>query len=223
MYGGLVKHPSHKLDMREKLRHFGAENLTPQELLALVLGSGNGVESVKKTASRILKAMPLETLAHKPLSALLSVSGLGMAKAARILAALELGRRSAQPPKRVIKNPAAALPYLAEMRSKTREHTLCLYLNARHELVHKETIAVGGLNYSVLEARDVFAPAFRLPATSIILAHNHPSGTLEASEDDLHVTEKLVEAGKLLGITLLDHLILTHQGHISLKEKGYIP
>ena len=206
--------------IREKLRSFGPQNLNNEELLALILGSGTLNVSVIQLATQILHRFPLEMLHQQSLAQLISVTGLGLAKAAQIMAALELGKRNHQPASVQIKNPRHVLPHLEHIRRKRREHTLCLYLNARHELLHKETIAIGGLNYSLLEARDVLSPALRLPAVSIILAHNHPSGSTEPSAEDLSVTAKLAQAGKLLGVTLLDHLIVTKTAYVSLREQG---
>lgn len=208
--------------MREKLRHFGVANLSNTELLAIVLGSGTVNLSVIQLATAILKAYPLELLHQQTLAKLTALSGIGIAKAGQILAAVELGRRNLQPPRETVKNPRDVLPHLDQIRRRQREHTLCFYLNARHELVHKETIAIGGLNYSLLEARDVFSPALRLPAVSIILAHNHPSGSTKPSQEDFDVTARLAAAGKLLGVTLLDHLIVTKTAYTSLREQGKI-
>ncbi|HCR81290.1 MAG: repair protein RadC protein [Candidatus Pacebacteria bacterium GW2011_GWA1_46_10] len=210
----------HRPNIREKLRSFGPQNLSNQELLALILGSGTLNLSVIQLAAQILRQFPLAILHQPSLKKLTTISGLGPAKAAQIMAALELGKRNHQPTPTPIRNPHSVLPHLEEIRRKRREHTICLYLNARHELLHKETVAVGGLNYSLLEARDVFGPALRLPAVSIILAHNHPSGSTKPSQEDLSVTDKLAKAGTLLGVTLLDHLIVTRTAYTSLREQG---
>jgi DNA repair protein RadC len=207
---------------REKLRRFGVANLSNAELLALVLGSGTVNLSVIQLANAILKTYPLELLHQQTLPKLTALNGLGLAKAAQIMAAVELGRRNFQPPHEIIKNPSSVLPHVSALRRLQREHTVCLYLNARHELLHQETVAVGGLNYSLLEPRDIFSPALRLPAASLIMVHNHPSGSTEASKEDLAVTRKLVAVGKMLGVTLLDHLIVTQNNYVSLREKGLI-
>lgn len=215
-----LKTPRKQVKVREKLRFFGAENLTNVELLAVVFGSGQLNLPVMQLAAAVLAKFPLTNLHRQSLLKLQTIHGIGPAKAAQLMAALELGRRNQQPVSHPIKNPTAVLPHVDAIRRLHREHTVCLYLNARHELIHQETVAVGGLNYSLLEARDVFAPAIRLPAVSIIMVHNHPSGSNEPSQEDLTVTNKLAEAGKLLGITLLDHLIVTRRSYCSLREKG---
>jgi DNA repair protein RadC len=207
---------------REKLKSVGVENLSNVELLALVLGSGGRRFSVTALAAELLRRFPLSEISRQPPAALIAFSGMGTAKAAQILAALELGKRALHTGQEAVRNPRAVLAHLEHIRGKQREYTVCLYLNARQELLHKETIAIGGLNYSLLEARDVFAPALRLPAASVILAHNHPSGSTEPSKEDLEVTCTLISAGKLLGITVLDHLIVTKKHYASLRELGHL-
>ena len=170
----------------------------------------------------LFRSFSLNELHQQPITKLIAIPGLGRAKASQILAAVELGRRSALPTKERLINPQAVLNKVSEIRTKTREHTICLYLNGRHELLHQETIAIGGLNYSLIEARDVFGPALRLPAASVILVHNHPSGSIQPSEEDLRVTKRLLEVGKILGVTLLDHLIVTKKDYVSLRELGHL-
>lgn len=208
--------------MREKLADFGGQNLTEVELLAIILGSGGRQSSVLQLARQVLQAFPLSELPQQNLKNFLTVPGIGVAKATQILAALEFGRRCALPPRAVVSSPAQVLMHVEHLRRLPREHTVCLYLNARHELLHTETVAVGGLNYSLLEPRDVFGPALRLPAASCIVVHNHPSGVAEPSPDDLTVTRRLQEAGRLLGVTLLDHIIVAKEEHTSLRELGYL-
>lgn len=207
---------------REKLKNVGTENLTNVELVTLVLGSGGRRFSVTALAAALLRRFSLADISRQPPAALTAFPGMGTAKAAQILAALELGKRALHTNQEIVRNPQAVLAHLEQIRDKQREYTVCLYLNARHELLYKETIAIGGLNYSLLEARDVFAPALRLPAAFVILAHNHPSGAVEPSKEDLQVTRALASAGKLLGIVVLDHLIVTKKHYVSLRELGHL-
>lgn len=207
--------------IREKLGKVGVKNLNDEELISLILCSGNRRASVSTVSKRVLTTFPTEILHQLSLKKITKVSGIGIAKAAQIIAAVELGRRNVQPKREKLINPESVLAHLESIRKKRREHTVCLYLNGRHELLHKETIAIGGLNYSLLEARDVFSPALRLPAASIIMAHNHPSGSIQPSEEDIFVTKKLINVGELLGVTLLDHLIITRDQHASIRELGY--
>jgi len=213
--------PKKQPTIREKLSKVGVKNLDEVELLTLILASGGKQGSVLQLAKQVLKVFPLAVLHRPSLAELIKISGIGIAKASQITAALELGRRNAQPSRERLVNPRSVLAHVSSIRGKRREHTICLYLNGRHELLHQETVAIGGLNYSLLEPRDVFSPALRLPASSVIVVHNHPSGSIRPSKEDLHVTKKLLQAGELLGVNLLDHLIVTKNQHASLREMGY--
>lgn len=210
-----------KPQIREKLVKVGVKNLSDEELISLVLVSGDTKVAVSSLAKQLLATFPLEKLSSQSVKKLTKISGIGVAKATKIMAAVELGRRSLQPKRERVVNPLSVLNHVDHIRRKSREHTICLYLNGRHELLQQETIAIGGLNYSLIEARDVFGPALSLPAASVILIHNHPSGSIQPSEEDLFVTNKLIQAGGLLGVTLLDHLIVTKNSYASLREMGY--
>lgn len=208
---------------REKLKLVGPANLTTIELLALILSSGTHAQPVLKLATQLSNRYSLPDFDQLKRSQLITIKGIGQALSARILASVELGRRIfAESPLIKISQPQTVAQIAADLTYKQQEHTLALYLNGRQELIHRQTIAVGGVNYLMLEARDVFAPAFRLPASFIILVHNHPSGDPEPSQDDLKVTQRLLAAGELLGINLIDHIIVAKKGYVSLKEKGII-
>lgn len=211
-----------KPQLREKLKRFGAKNLTDAELLAILLNTGTSSFSVEKTANNLLKQYPLRKLHLQSISEVSKLKGLGFAKACKVIASLEFGRRNALPTTDKITSPQSVLPYLSTIRNKKKEFALCLYLNALAEIIHSEIIALGGLNYILLEPRDVLFPAVHLPASSFILAHNHPSGNVEPSLADKKTTEKLAQAGKLLGIELIDHLIITKQAYFSFKEAGLL-
>lgn len=206
-----------RLKPREKLKEFGIKNLTNVELLSVVLGSGTAKLSVFNLAHSLLNSFSLEKILKTPSKELIKFPGLGVVKAGQVLAAIELGQRSLKIsalPK--ILTATDAVKHLENIRQKKREHVVCLYLNGRHELIHQETVAIGGLNYSLLEPRDVFGPALRIPAPYIILGHNHPSGSAKPSSEDHQVTEKLKKAGELLGVTLLDHLVIGKNNYFSL-------
>ncbi|MCC6711119.1 MAG: DNA repair protein RadC [Candidatus Pacebacteria bacterium] len=211
-----------KPQLREKLKRFGSKNLTDTELLAILLSTGTSKFSVQKTAHHLLQQYPLKKLHLQNLNELSKLKGIGLAKASKIITALELGRRNTLPTTDKITSPQSVLPYLRTIRHKKKEFALCLYLNALSEIIHSEIIALGGLNYILLEPRDILFPAVHLPATSFILAHNHPSNNPEPSLADKKTTQKLVEAGNLLGIELLDHLIVTKQAYFSFKEAGLL-
>lgn len=216
---------------REKANIFGLENTLDYELVAILLGSGTKQKSVEQIAREIVNRHPVQTWQHTSLDDFLKISGCGTIKSQQIAACIELGRRifvPATPP--VILSSADVYTQVLHLLPKHREEVVCLYLNARSELLKKQTIAIGGLNYSNIHPRDVFAPAILLPCARIILVHNHPSGNTEPSREDIQVTKTIHAAGVLLGIELLDHLIVggtsaqTHQSkkYTSLAEVGLI-
>ncbi len=209
-----------KPKLREKLELFGARNLTNNELLTILLSTGNKQLSANQTAQTLLKKFPLKKLQLLKPSELAKNQGVGIAKASQIISAIELGRRNALPVTDKITSPATALPYLNKLRNKQKEWAICLYLNALSELIHSEMIALGGLNYLLLEPKDLLYPAITLPAASFILAHNHPSGSTEPSLADKKTTQKISQVCQLLGVNFLDHLIITKKAHFSFKEAG---
>ncbi|MFZ5437622.1 MAG: RadC family protein [Patescibacteria group bacterium] len=209
-----------KPKLREKLELFGARNLTNSELLTILLSTGNKQLSANQTAQRLLKKFPLKKLQLLKPSELTEHQGIGVAKASQIISAIELGRRNALPITDKITSPTTALPYLTKLRKKQKEWAICLYLNALSELIHSEMIALGGLNYLLLEPKDLLYPAITLPAASFILAHNHPSGSTEPSLADKKTTQKISQVCQLLGVNFLDHLIISKKAHFSFKEAG---
>lgn len=211
-----------KPKLREKMQRMGVENLSNEELIAILLGSGSTKLPIKKLAKNILKQFPLNKIHLQSIKKLTKITGIGFAHATKILASIELGRRNTFPSLEKILSPTSAIPYLHKIRFKTKEHTMCLYLNARSELIHTEIIALGGLNYTLLEPKDVLGPALTLPATAFILSHNHPSGNTNPSLADKKSTEQLLKASQLLGVQFLDHIIITKQAYFSFKEAGLL-
>jgi DNA repair protein RadC len=168
----------------------------------------------------------LRLLKDASVDEMMSIKGIGSAKAVQIMAAVELGRRIHRlqyEDRYVIRSPEDAANYVMEdMRFLTQEHFVCLYLNTKNQVLHQQTIFIGSLNASIVHPREVFKEAFRRSAASFICLHNHPSGDPSPSREDIDVTKRLNECGKLIGIELLDHLIIGDQKFISLKEKGYM-
>ena len=205
---------------REKLRERGAEALRDEELLAILLRTGVRGKSALDLARKILKeageALPRWTVAD-----FRAIPGVGEAKAAQIVAAFELARRFQGPRRFPIRGPEDVLPYVRHIAHRKQEHVLCLTLNGAGEVIEVHEITVGLVNTSQIHPREVFAPAIADRAAAVILVHNHPSGNLTPSREDLAITRQMVEAGKLLGIDVLDHIILTRDGFLSLKEQGY--
>lgn len=165
-------------------------------------------------------------LMNASLEELTKIKGVGEAKAIQLLAAIELGKRIANmknEERYVIRSPEDGANYvMEEMRFLTQEHFVCLFLNTKNEVIHKQTIFIGSLNASIVHPRELFKEAFRRSAASMICLHNHPSGNPEPSREDIEVTKRLVECGRILGVDVLDHIIIGDKRYVSLKEKGYL-
>ena len=205
---------------REKLAKSGAGRLSDLELLMAIIGSGNAQADVGTIARQVLKLLQ-DKKGELTYGDLRSVVGLGEAKIPVILASLELAERylvdSDQP---MIDSPERAVDLLADIRSKKQEHFVCLTLDGANRLIAKRVVTIGTLTASLVHPREVFADAITDRAAGIIVAHNHPSGSLEISQVDRDVTDRLTEAGKLLGITLVDHIVVTKSEHRSIVGQG---
>lgn len=213
---------------REKLIQYGPAHLSNSELLAIILRSGKKGENVVDFANKILKKYKAENVPGLSFNELRTFPGLGPAKACEILACFELG-------KRLLKGKVAGLYLSPEdiwkelkgIREHKKEHFVIFYLDSRNkeigrEEIKREIISVGSLNANLVHPREVFEPAVKNLAAQIILAHNHPSGDTEPSEEDLKLNKRLVESGKILGIEVTDHIIVGRQGYMSFKEKGLL-
>ncbi len=155
---------------------------------------------------------------------LLQIDGIGKVKAKQILSALKLARMNPCPAESrfTIRSPEDAYNYLNEMKYLSQEHFVVLGLNTKNEIIFKETVFIGSLNASIVHPRETFKHLIRRSCASAIVAHNHPSGQPDPSREDIEVTKRLSEAGKILGIDVLDHIIVGAQSYVSLKEKGYL-
>jgi DNA repair protein RadC len=213
---------------RERLQKLGSGALSSVELLALVIGRGVPGKSALTIAHDLLKRFrSVQGVSSATVEELSAVPGIGMAKAAQLKAAFELGKRQdLDPEKRVgfeINNPGAvAKAVRASIADKAKEHFKLLVLNTRNEVIVIVPVSVGTANASLVHPREVFKAAISHGASSVVLAHNHPSGNPEPSDDDIALTRRLVEAGRLLGIEVLDHIIVVQRGFISFKEKGLL-
>ena len=216
---------------REKLYYSGKSSLSNAELLAIILNSGYKNLPVLKLAEQILKKFPL-SIWHEVyllknskqeqqlLKDLQNISGLGFAQASKIIAAIELGRRSLeQTTATQLTSPQQVYNYCTDLKNKKQEYCLAFFLNGQQELLLKKTITIGGLNFNYLEGREIFEIALQLQASNLILVHNHPSGNLEPSLSDLQVSKKLAQLAEAMGINLIDHLIVSKQGFLSIREK----
>lgn len=206
---------------REKLIKKGANALKDYELLAILLGSGVQGKDVIKLSQEIIKLFE-DDFENLNLEKLLSIHGLGLAKASQILSSIELSRRYLIKQNKKITSAKDVYEELKEYHNKKQEYFLALYLDGANHLIQTKIITIGILNQSLVHPREVFSYAIEKRCASIIVAHNHPSGILEASSEDINVTKRLKESGKILGIELLDHLIITNDGFVSLKEEGVL-
>ncbi len=205
---------------REKLIANGPRNLSTTELLAVVLGNGTKKEEVMTMSSRLLREYGEKNIINQLSPAVISCElNVPLVKSCQIVACFELGRRFFQKKSEGLNNIRSArqaFDYLTDMRNLNKEQFRGLYLNSRYQLIHDETISVGSINASIVHPREVFKPAIQYGATAVIIAHNHPSGELKASAEDREVTEKLTEAGKILGINVLDHIIIAGNRFVSI-------
>ena len=208
---------------REKLAKYGPEKLSNSELLAILLRTGGKGINVVEMANKILKKFSGDGLAKANFKELKNTFGLGPAKACEIIACFELGRRLLQNKQSaLLLSPKDVWNELKDIRDNKKEHFVVFYLDNRNQEIKREIISIGTLNANLVHPREVFEPAIAHSAAQIIVAHNHPSGDPEPSEDDIIINKKLVEAGKILGIELLDHIIIVKQGYISFKDKKLI-
>ena len=206
---------------REKLQEKGAPALTDEELVAAIIGSGTqgvDVRTISKQVSGLLRE-------HKEalsLDHLLAVPGVGLAKAAQILSAFELARRHLL--KETVKITIAqdVLPLVADIAGKQQEYFICISLNGANEVIEKRVVTIGLLDKSPVHPREVFADVIADRAAAVIFAHNHPSGDSQPSEADLRMHDQLTDAGKILGLRVLDHVIVTRKGYYSFQEAGLI-
>jgi len=207
---------------REKLEKYGTQKMANHELLAVLLGSGiKGLNAIE-LAKKIIKAIDKTGAEKISLEILSEEKGLGKAKALQVVAALELGKRLAGGKKTEILSAEDVWKLCADMRASKKEYFAAFYLDTQNKLIERQIVSIGTLNASLVHPREVFEPAVALHAAGIIAAHNHPSGESTPSSDDIAITKRLAEAGKILGIELIDHVIVTGGDFLSFKEKKLI-
>lgn len=205
---------------REKLVRLGAAALKDEELVAILLGSGNAQMDVMTMARAFVKHIDGKGLDIKLED--LIMPGVGVAKATTILAALEFARRRIKPEGLRILETKDVIPLVQHFAFQRQEHVLCITINGANEVINTHTVAVGGLDKAGLDPREVFSRAVAEKASGLILAHNHPEGPIEPSLPDIDVTRKIKGAGQIVGIPLLDHIIFNRKGYYSFLENGML-
>jgi DNA repair protein RadC len=210
---------------RERLSQLGVEALSTQEIIALILGRGTAGESVTVLAQKLLSTFGnIKNMAAASVEELVKIKGIGPAKAAQIKAAFEIGKRletSAEELNPQITTPESVIKQIQpSLKGKKKEHFVLLSLDTRNHLINKQTISIGSLDSSIVHPREVFKEALIASAASVIFIHNHPSGDPSPSEDDITLTKRLAESGKILGIAVLDHIIICDNAYISMKARN---
>ncbi len=206
---------------REKLKERGASALTDEELVAAILGRGVEGQDLR-TISRSVAKLIRQHRENLTVEHLTAVRGMGLAKAAQILSAFELARRHLIKDAVRVTGAKDVIPLLADIADKKQEHFVCISLNGAHEVIEKRIVTIGLVDRSPVHPREVYADVISDRAAAVIFSHNHPSGDLKPSNSDLKIHEQLTEAGKILGIRVLDHIIVAKKGYYSFQEAGLI-
>lgn len=207
---------------REKLAAHGAKALSDSELLVILLGSGISGKNVFQIAHSILRKFDRNGKKMLDVKSLLTIEGVGFAKACQILAAFEFARRKLFRDLVVVQSVQDVLPLISYIADKKQENFICISLNGANEVIGNRVVTVGLLNSTQIHPREVFADVISDRAAAVMLAHNHPSGILKPSADDIAMTKQMVESGRILGISVLDHIIITKKGYLSFKKEGLI-
>ena len=213
---------------RERLINNGVDKLNNEELLALLLKTGTKNMSAKNLANLILKKIgDIKNLKNITYNDLLKIDGIGSAKACDILAAIELGKRINKEVVSInnlkITSTEMVYKYYKDIiGDKKQEYFYCIYLDNKKKIIKDKLLFIGTINYSIVHPREVFKEAYLLSASSIICVHNHPSGNLEPSNEDINLTNRLKEIGNLLGINVIDHVIITYDSYYSFYENNNI-
>lgn len=213
----------HRVDKpREKLARYGVQKLSDQELVSVLLGSGTKSAGVLELSRTLLTKFPLISLSQTPMDILQSIPGIGQAKASILLAAFELSKRITDLSTATVVTAADVWNSVHDIRNQTKEHFVIVLLNSRNQIIKYEVVSIGLVDTSIIHPREVFEPAIKHVASAVILVHNHPSGQLDPSDADIRTTKQLVECGKLLGIPVVDHVIVTSDGYLSFVQKGIV-
>lgn len=204
---------------REKLLAKGAEALSDQELLAVLLGKGSAQMDVMTLAAKLAKVLDEKGLGVR-VEDLTGFDGVGDAKATLLLAAMEFARRRIKPEGLKIGTPADVLPLIRHFADRKQEHFLAVTINGANEVLYVRVVSIGLIDRTPVHPREVFADALTDRASGIIVAHNHPAGSLDPSPADIDATKQIKQAGEIIGIELLDHIIFNRKGYFSFLEEG---
>ncbi|BCJ85072.1 RadC family protein [Effusibacillus dendaii] len=210
---------------RERMLREGAQSLSNAELLAVMLRTGTNGKSVIQVAEQLLSHFGgLRSLMEADIREMTEIAGMGPAKALQVQAAVEIGKRIARlvrEPATVIRNPQDVVDlFMDRLRFEKKEHFIAVHLDTKNQVIAEETVSIGSLDSSIVHPREIFKTALKKSAASIICIHNHPSGDPTPSREDILVTKRLAEAGRILGIEVLDHIVIGEQRFVSLKEQG---
>jgi len=208
---------------REKMSRYGVKPLSDAELIAVLLRTGSNTQSAMEMAHRLIKRKSLKQLSSMHVRELSLLPGIGPAKASSLVAAFELGRRVGHTDVFQVMGPADIQQLVLPMiENQNQEHFIGVFLNTQHQVIHQQVLFLGTLNASLVHPREVFKEAVRVSAASVIVAHNHPSGDVTPSPADIELTQQLKEASMMLHIPLMDHVIVSERGYLSLSELGYL-
>jgi len=217
----MMKKEIEKPDLREVALKHGLEYSFDEDLIALILGSGSKSMPIQKMARRILETLN-DSNSDQIVNNLLELKGVGQSKALAIGAALELGKRRSNHLKAPIRNPGDIVRFVQNYAVSQKEHFLVVTLNGSHEIIEIHVVSIGTLNRSLIHPREVFEVAIKENAAAIILCHNHPSGNVEPSKEDIEATKVLLRASFIMGIEILDHVIVSMEKYFSFMENSVI-
>lgn len=207
---------------REKLLKFGAPRLKDSELLAIILGSGTKDKNVIQISESVIKTIFANKSSNFELESFLKINGIGKINAMKVISILELTQRFKSKREVIIYSPKEIASELTNIKNIKKEYFYLFCLDSRNKVIKKELVSVGTLNSSLVHPREVFEPAIRNLSAQIVIAHNHPSGDTNPSEEDLNITTKLVKVGELLGINILDHIVISKEMFFSFKEHNLL-
>lgn len=208
-------------DIRELTLKHGIEYPSDEELIMMILGSGSKGLPIEKLANQVSNVLQ-DSNKEDIITNLLMIHGMGPGKALAIASAIELGRRKNIHKNILIQKPKDVVPFIQSYSMQIKEHFLCITLNGGHEILQIRVISVGTVNQTIVHPREVFSEALMENAAAIIVAHNHPSGNCQPSDQDISTTETLEECAQLLGISFLDHIIFSQRSYFSFKEHGML-